>query len=214
MAIFGRRAQAASVPLAELADEDLMERYAGGEVEAFAVLLERHKNPVYSFVLRSCRRPAQAEELVQEVWLRVVRQADSYQRRAKFTTWLYTIARNLCIDHSRKMRHRQERSLDEPLGGDEDGDRTLLGTVADDRPGADGLMEDEQFAGALYAALEELPPEQREVFLMRERQNLKFREIADIVGIPENTVKSRMRYALEFLRRRLAEHREPAPALK
>ena len=210
MAIFGRRAQTAEVPLEELADEDLMVRYATGDVAAFEVLLERHRTPVFNFVLRSCRRKDVAEELLQEIFLRVVKQAGGYKRKAKFTTWLYTIARNLCIDHARRMTHRREKSLDVPAGGSEadSGGTPLVSLVPDRGPGPDRMAADRQFSGALYEALDELPEEQREVFLMREKQNLKFREIAEIVGVPENTVKSRMRYALEFLRLRLQDHAE------
>ncbi len=217
MAIFGRRAQTVQIPLGDLADEDLMVRYAAGDVASFEVLLERHRTPVFNFVLRSCRRKDVAEELLQEIFLRVVKQAGGYKRKAKFTTWLYTIARNLCIDHARRMTHRQEKSLDEPAGGRSAGDTTgapLVSLVPDKGSGPESLLADRQFAGALYEALDELPEEQREVFLMRERQNLKFREIAQIVGVPENTVKSRMRYALEYLRERLQEFQAPAQVLK
>ncbi len=193
-----------------------MVRYASGDVSAFEVLLERHRTPVFNFVLRSCRRKDVAEELLQEVFLRVVKLASGYRRKAKFTTWLYTIARNLCIDHARRMTHRREKSLDEPAGGQssDTGAQPLVALVPDKGPGPQQQLEDQQFAGALYEALDELPEEQAEVFLMRERQNLKFREIAQILGVPENTVKSRMRYALESLRGRLEEFREPLQALK
>ena len=211
MAIFGRRTQTADIPLGELADEDLMVRYASGDVAAFEVLLERHRAPVFNFALRSCRRKDVAEELLQEIFLRVVKQAGGYKRKAKFTTWLYTIARNLCIDHARRMTHRREGSLDVSAGSDSDeGGTPLVSLVPDRGPGPERQIVDRQFSGALYEALDELPDEQREVFLMREKQNLKFREIAQIVGVPENTVKSRMRYALEFLRLRLQDHQEAA----
>ncbi len=186
-----------------------MEGYGRGEVRAFEILLERHRKPVFNFLLRSTRRKDTAEDLLQEVFLRVVRQAGSYRRKAKFTTWLYTIARNLCIDHARKMSHRKESSLDAPIGG-EDGGQTYVSLVPDNRPRQDRRLADREFAGKLYEALEALPSEQREVFLMRQYQHLKFREIADIIGCPENTVKSRMRYALEALRKQLGEFRESA----
>ena len=214
VAIFVRRSRAEQVPLEELADEDLMVRYASGDVAAFEVLLERHRAPIFNFVLRSCRRKDTAEELLQEVFLRVVRRAGSYQRKAKFTTWLYTIARNLCIDHARRMSHRKEKSLDEPARGPATHDKGEPGIsrVPARGPGPERRLLDGQIANALYAALDELPEEQREVFLMREKDNLKFREIAEIMGIPEPTVKSRMRYALEFLRGRLGAFQERAEA--
>lgn len=211
MAIFGRRTQSVQAPLRDLADEDLMVRYGSGDVASFEVLLERHRTPVFNFVLRSCRRKDVAEELLQEIFLRVVKQAGGYQRQAKFTTWLYTIARNLCIDHARRMTHRTESSLDVPAGSESDsGGAPLVTLVPDEGSGPERQIADREFSGALYAALDDLPEEQREVFLMREKQNLKFREIAQIMGVPENTVKSRMRYALEFLRLRLKDYSEAA----
>jgi RNA polymerase sigma-70 factor (ECF subfamily) len=210
--LFRRRETKPEVPLEELADEDLFERYGGGDVRAFEVLLERHRKPVFNFVLRSVRSVETAEDLLQEVFLRLVRKAEGYTRRAKFTTWMYTIARNLCVDHARKMKHRNHASLDRPIGGGEDDGRTYLSLVAEKGPGPEGKLADQQIAGRLYAALEELPEEQREVFLMREHLDLKFREIAEIVGCPENTVKSRMRYALEFLRRELVDLRDGVAA--
>jgi len=190
-----------------------MVRYAAGDVAAFEVLLERHRTPVFNFVLRSCRRKDIAEELLQETFLRVVRRAGGYRRKAKFTTWLYTIARNLCIDHARRMSHRKEKSLDEPARGAAQGDgEPGVCRIPARSPGPERRFLDGQMANTLYAALDELPEEQREVFLMREKDNLKFREIAEITGVPEPTVKSRMRYALEFLRARLGAFQETAEA--
>jgi len=211
---FLRRRKASSGPLEELPDEDLMQRYGRGDVRAFEILLERHRKPIFNFLLRSTRRPDTAEDLLQEVFLRVVRKAGTYRRQAKFTTWLYTIARNLSIDHARKMSHRKEASLDAPVGGCEGEGQTYVNLVPDKRPIADRRISNRQFAARLYEALDGLPEEQREVFLMRQFQQLKFREIAEIVGIPENTVKSRMRYALEALRRHLGEFREVAEAVE
>ncbi len=170
-----------------------MERFLSGRASAFQVLSARHGARIYNFILRQVRDQELAKDLVQETFLRVVKNAASFRAQSKFTTWLYTIARNQCIDALRKARHRRHVPLDRPLSKDDDGGATLLDMVADDRP------------GQATQALGELPDEQREVFLMREIEGLKFREIAEIVGIPENTVKSRMRYALEALRGHLAE---------
>lgn len=195
--------------LTKLPDEELMVRYREGSVRAFEVLLERHRQPVFNFLVRFVRNRTTAEDLLQEVFLRVVRNAQRFRPRAKFTTWLYTIARNLAIDHARKAKHRRTASLDRPLRGDEEQGMTYLDLVPAKGPISDGRMADRQFAASLYEALGELPPEQREVFLMREHQALTFREISEIVGVPVNTVKSRMRYALEGLRRRLIGHYRP-----
>ncbi len=196
-------------PIAEIPDEELMVLYAQGEPKAFEVLLGRHERGIYNFILRSTHSPDQAEDLTQEVFLRVIRSAPKYKKSARFTTWLYTIARNICIDRARRSSKRQEVSLNRSVSGSdgEDG-RTFLDTVKDDAAEAGNVsMVRQQFRARLKEALDALPDEQREVFLLREVSGLKFREIADIIGVPENTIKSRMRYALETVRGYLEEYR-------
>jgi RNA polymerase sigma-70 factor, ECF subfamily len=195
-------------------DEGLMLRYQKGEVRAFEILLTRHRRPIFNFILRYVGQPAQAEDLLQEVFLRVIKSADGYQRQAKFTTWLYTIARNLCVDASRRGKHRKAYSLDMPM--DQDGGKdgaTLLDVVPDKGAGTDRKVLSKELHGKLSAAIGKLSEDQREVFLMREFLDMPFRDIADIVGCPENTVKSRMRYALEKLREELEEYADLAKAM-
>lgn len=199
--LFGGKPEQA--PYEEQSDEDLMLAYAAGEARAFEVLLRRHERPVFNFIYRSVGRKDIAEELLQDVFLRVIRNAAGYQQSAKFTTWLYTIARNICIDKSRKKSGR-ELSLDKPVG-DED-KSTFLDRVADPANQISTDHDREVFRKRLEWALEKLPEDQREVFMMREVSDLKFREIAEILEIPVPTVKSRMRYALEALRGHLAEY--------
>jgi RNA polymerase sigma-70 factor (ECF subfamily) len=192
-------------------NEALMLLYREGDTCAFEVLVGRHRKQVYNFILRFVRNPAQAEDLLQETFLRVVKSADSYERQAKFTTWLYTIARNLCVDASRRSRHRQADSLDAPVGND-DG-RARLELVADSGACIDRQIIGSELKVRMQAAIEALPEEQREIFLLREVSDLQFNEIAVVIGCPENTVKSRMRYALEKLREALAEYRDMAEAM-
>ena len=193
----------------DLTDEELMLRYRGGEVRAFEVLLTRHRKPVFNFLLRSVLDPAQAEDLLQETFLRVIKGSETYEQQARFKTWLYTIARNLCVDASRRARHRRAQSLDAPLDREEGG-ATLLDVTQDKRQVVDRAVIGKQLGERIQAAVQLLVAEQREVFVMREVLNLSFKEIADIVGCPENTVKSRMRYALEKLRDALEEYRDLA----
>lgn len=180
-----------------LSDEDLMARFQGGDRGAFGTLMKRHLGGVYNFVARHTS-VALAEDLSQEVFLRVVERNSAFKHEAKFTTWLYAIARNLCVDTLRKMAHRRHPSLDEPLaaGG------SLGDTVRDEHPSASAerMAAGREAAGTITATLEAMPEEQREVFLLREVGGLPFAEIAKVTGVPENTVKSRMRYALERLR--------------
>ncbi|MCB9730469.1 MAG: RNA polymerase sigma factor [Deltaproteobacteria bacterium] len=192
----------------ELSDEQLMKRYLAGHPSAFQELMARHGQKIFNYVLRQMRDPSVAEDLTQEVFLRVVHRAQTFREEARFTTWLFSIARNLCVDTARKAKHRRTVALDAPLDRSGDGGATMLDRVADGGPGPDRRTRDKRFRECLDSAMARLPDEQREVFLMREVEGLKFREIAEVVGIPENTVKSRMRYALESLRVSLAAFRE------
>jgi RNA polymerase sigma-70 factor (ECF subfamily) len=188
-----------------------MLRYRDGDVRAFEVLVQRHRKAIFNFVLRFVRDTAVAEDMMQETFLRLVKSADAYERQAKFTTWLYTIARNLCVDQSRRQKHRRAQSLDAPVG-DDDG-AALIEMVADpSNMGQDRKAISRELAGKMQKAIAALPDEQREIFLLREVSDLQFNEIAEIVGVPENTVKSRMRYALEKLREALEEYRDLAQA--
>jgi len=181
-------------------------------VLAFELLLARHRRPVFNFILRFVGSRERAEDLLQETFLRVIRNGCSYQREAKFTTWLYTIARNQCVDLSRRMKLRQTTSLDAPAPGSAAGGSTLMDAVADSGTAVDAHAAAAELRSRLSVALERLGDEQREVFLMREMLHLQFREIAAITGVPENTVKSRMRYALEKLRDQLEDYWELARA--
>lgn len=185
-----------------------MEAYLAGDVSAFEELLARHADRLFRFILRRTGDRQVAEDLLQEVLLRVVRRASSFQGQSKLTTWLYTIARNACIDAGRRAKHRNHARLDQPLRSEERGGATLLDRVADKGPSPADGVRDLRFKEALQGALDALPEEQRDVFIMRELQGLKFREIAVVVGVSENTIKSRMRYALQGLRAQLARFQE------
>lgn len=198
--------------LHEEADEALMLRYQQGEVRAFEILLTRHRKPVFNFILRFVQNRELAEDLLQEAFLRVIRSAANYKRQAKFTTWLYTIARNLCVDQSRRAKHRKAQSLDAPMSTS-DGSGTLLDVVAGNELPSDRTLVSKEIHKKLHAALGELSEEQREVFLMREFLDMPFKQISEVVGVPENTVKSRMRYALQKLRMELEEFSDMAKAL-
>ena len=195
----------------EDADEDLMVSYQRGEVRAFEVLLSRHRKPVFNFILRFVGDKETAEDLLQEAFMRVIRGAEAYKRQAKFTTWLYTIARNLCVDQTRRRKHRKHASLDAPMDGSDDSG-TLLDVLPSHEMASDRKSANKQLHETMQRAIHGLSEEQREVFLMREFLDMPFKQIADVVGVPENTVKSRMRYALEKLRLELDEYKDVAKA--
>ncbi len=191
------------------ADEDLMVLYQKGEVRAFEILLVRHRKPLYNFILRFLGDKETAEDLLQEAFMRVIKGAEAYKRQAKFTTWLYTIARNLCVDQTRRRKHRKHASLDAPLdAGEESG--SLLDVIPSKEMASDRKSVNKQLHETMQRAIAGLSEEQREVFLMREFLDMPFKQIADVVGVPENTVKSRMRYALDKLRLELDEYKDLA----
>lgn len=188
-------------------DEELMAAYKGGDPAAFRALVERHNGPVYRFCLRALRSPEAAADAAQEVFLRVVKNAAGWEPKAKFTTWVYTIARNHCIDEARKGRFRKTESLNETTGTSRSGGgegEERIERVPSPTPQADQIAHGTRLRKAIDAALATLPDEQREVFLLREVSGLPFKDIADAVGVGENTVKSRMRYALTALKKALA----------
>lgn len=188
----------------EVTDEQLMLSFRGGDARAFEALVSRHRAPVFNFILRLSGNRARAEDLLQETWLKVVRGAHDWQPKARFTTWVYTIARNLCVDSARKESYRKADSLDAPQGADGEG-RSLAEQLPDAGASPERGAYNQRLRPLIEQALAALPPEQREVFLLREYSGIQFQEIAEVTGVPLPTVKSRMRYALEALRRKLSE---------
>ena len=171
--------------------------YAAGTAAAFDALYARHKGPVYRYMLRHCGNGGVADELFQDVWLNVVRARERYVPTAKFTTWLYTLARHRLVDHWRSSGQVGFVSLD-----DEDGDATRL---VDSIPGSradepETRVASREIGRRLAQALAELPAAQREAFLLQQEAGLSLAEIAELTGAGEETVKSRLRYATAKLR--------------
>jgi len=174
----------------EASDETLMLSYGGGDVAAFEVLYGRHRQRLYRFLLRELRDAALADEVYQDVWQRVIAARVGWRPDAAFATWLYRIARNRLADHWRAARHRP------PAPNDAD---ARLSRVPDDDTPETRLAADERHS-ELERALAALPPEQREVVLLRLEQELTLEEIGTITGAGRETVKSRLRYAMDKLR--------------
>jgi RNA polymerase sigma-70 factor (ECF subfamily) len=190
-----------------MADDELLDRFAAGDTEAFSVLLKRYQRPLYNFIARSVSDMEAARDITQDAFTRVIQGAEGFNRDAKFSTWLYAIARNLCIDHSRRMKHRRHASLDAPVDSAE-GKVTFLDRVVAQGPDAERSADANDLRVRIASAVATLPSDQRDVFLMRTVQHMSFAEIASVVSAPENTVKSRMRYALERLQEALADCQE------
>lgn len=186
-------------PLDQLSDEDLVARYrSDGSALAVQELVRRHERSIYLFVLRFVGERTAAEDATQEVFVRMVQHLRTWDGRAQFRTWLFRVARNHCIDAHRKSKLRQTESLDAP--SDPDGKGTRLDTVPSPHAGPEAQMTGAQVKALLLQGIQKLSPEQREVLLLRQEAGLSFKEIAEMTQVSENTVKSRMRYALEHLR--------------
>lgn len=166
--------------------------YRQGDAGAFEVLYARHKGPLYRFVLRSVRERSTAEELYQEIWMRVIEARSRYTVQAKFTTWLYTIAHNRLADHWRK-RGLKLVALENDAAAAPPADEPEARAA-----GRQGLQ---RFAAALAA----LPEAQREAFLLHEESGMSPAEIATATGVGEEAAKSRVRYALAKLREAMAD---------
>jgi RNA polymerase sigma-70 factor (ECF subfamily) len=181
--------------VSEPTDESLMLAYAAGDTGAFERLYSRHRTRLYRFLLRQLRDPALADEHFQDIWQRVISARAGWKPDAAFTTWLYRIAHNRLTDHWRALKHRPPA----PADGDERAAR-----VPDPDTPERNLSEFEQ-RRRLQLALAELPDDQREVLQLRLEQELSLEEIGEITGVGRETVKSRLRYAMDKLRTRLNE---------
>jgi RNA polymerase sigma-70 factor (ECF subfamily) len=195
-----RGARATPRKVATMSDDDdaqLMLAYARGEIGAFETLYSRHRGALYRYLVRQARDGEIANDLFQEVWSRVIVNRARYEPRAKFRTFLFTLAHNCFIDHCRRSKVR-------PAGmGIEDAD------AADLLPADAGQMPDVRLARdeatvRYRAALASLPAEQRDVYLLHEESDLSLEEIARVTGVGAETVKSRLRYAVGKLKAALS----------
>jgi len=182
-------------------DEALMARYARGEPAAFALLYRRHELRVWHYLERNVGNRALAEDLLQEVWFAVAREAPGYRPTARFTTWLFTIAHHRVID---AIRARREHLSLESMGYEAAPVIQYLSSGTAAGPLAEAVAREQ--ASALARALSELPPEQRDAFLLQMEGAFSIEEIAAITGSSFETTKSRLRYARSKLRELLSEH--------
>lgn len=180
-------------PVAAPTDDALMLAWAGGDTAAFEILYARHRGPLFRFMVAQLRDRPLAEELYQDVWQRVIAARAGWRPDAAFATWLYRIAHNRLNDHWRAQRHRPPAPIDAEL-------RTAALADPDD---PERVATREEGRQILQQALDELPEDQREAVLLRLQQELSLEEIGQITGVGRETVKSRLRYALDKLRARL-----------
>jgi len=171
-------------------------RLKRGDLDALAELVTRYQNRLYRFLLRLVREPAEAEDLFQQTWLRVAERIRQFDASRSFEAWLFTLARNLAIDHLRRAR---PQSLDEPIAGNSRGETPADLLESRERPVTEGILERER-GSRLARAMETLPISYREVVTLRFEEEMKLEEIAQVLGTPLSTVKSRLRRSLEQMR--------------
>ena len=169
--------------------------YGRGDVRAFQTLYERHRGPLYRFLLRTLRDRAPADELFQETWGKLIAARERYRPEAKFSTWLFQIAHNLAVDHFRRQK---------PQLGGEAGEAVLAASPAPEHERPEQQLSAFEERRRLQRALEALPEDQRAAFLLRAEQGLNVDAIAEVTGVGRETAKSRLRYALAKLKEALA----------
>lgn len=174
-------------------DEQLMKSYASGDMDSFELLYQRYRAPLYRYVSRQLREPAAANDLFQEIWEKIVKARRQYRPSAPFRAWLFRIAHNSVVDHYRRRRESSAVPVE---------------TLAGETRGPDGSLEAEHRASQLARAVAGLPPEQREVVLLRLESGLGIKAIAEICGVGAETAKSRLRYAVDKLKQLVAAAEE------
>ncbi|KAF0241193.1 MAG: RNA polymerase sigma-70 factor ECF [Planctomycetota bacterium] len=184
--------------MTEPGDADLMLSVKSGDVRSFEILVGRHQRPLINYFFRMTWDRQAAEDMAQEVFIRIYNHAKDYEPQAKFTTYMYRVARNLWIDRIRHEAHAPRTvSLDAPV--DSEGD-TFHDVVSNASPAPDARMDKDERAVIVRKAIGELPEEQQQVLLLAESKGMKYQEVAEVLGIPLGTVKSRMHAAMQKLK--------------
>jgi RNA polymerase sigma-70 factor (ECF subfamily) len=184
-------------------DAEVMLRVKAGDQSAFDFLVQKYRRPLVSFMYRMARNTAAAEDLAQEVFLRVYRSRQSYEASAKFTTWLYRIATNLAVNHARDTRKERPEvmvSLDE-----QDDDTGTTMDVADGRMSAEEALVRRERMLAIRSKVEALPQRQRLAVVMHKYQQMDYKQIAEVLKLSESATKSLLFRAYETLREQLRE---------
>ncbi|MHC4680801.1 MAG: RNA polymerase sigma factor [Planctomycetota bacterium] len=187
-------------------DEDLMLSYRAGDDDAFEILYRRYEKPLLNFLYRVVKNVAEAENLCQETFFRMVRAKKKYVATAQFKTWLYHIAYNLCRDRLRRMTHRSTQSLNALTLSRNEGGMELQERIADPSSDPDRDVEKDELIASVKNAIAHLPETEHLVVILREYQGLEVSEIADILNCPVGTVKSHNHRARKKLKIMLAKY--------
>lgn len=186
-------------------DAALMQAWIAGDLHAFDTLYARHKGPLYRYLLRHTRDRALTDDLFQDTWGRLIAARERYQPRARFQTFLFTLAHNLFIDHCRRSRIRPVNVSSLATTATNDGEPSagewgVDAVAAPEFAQPEKRAEQQEVAMRIRAALDALPHEQRDVFLLYEETGLSLEDIASVTGVGTETAKSRLRYAVAKLR--------------
>ena len=198
-----RAAAIARGDFSSLTDAEVMLELRAGNMAAFDVLLAKYRKPIIHFMFRMVHNQAVAEELAQEVFLRVYRSRETYRAEARFSTWLYRIATNLGVNHARDTRHERSAStvyLDEP-----DAETGTTPDVADDTPSAEAEMLRRERMNAIRQHVMALPERQRTAVLMHKYEGLDYKQIGEVLKLSESATKSLLFRAYQTLRERLKD---------
>ncbi|UCC99938.1 MAG: sigma-70 family RNA polymerase sigma factor [Phycisphaerales bacterium] len=187
-------------------DEDLMLSYRAGDDDAFEILYRRYEKPLLNFLYRVVKNVAEAENLCQETFFRMVRAKKKYVATAQFKTWLYHIAYNLCRDRLRRKTHRSTQSLNALTLSRDEGGVELQERIADPSSDPDRDVEKDELIASVKNAIAHLPETEHLVVILREYQGLEVSEIADILNCPVGTVKSHNHRARKKLKIMLAKY--------
>jgi RNA polymerase sigma-70 factor (ECF subfamily) len=185
-----------------ITDEEVMLELQKGSDSALSELFKRYKSPLYYFIYRMLRQSDKAEDVLQETFFRVFRYRKEYKPTSKFSSWIYRIARNLCIDEKRRYWNRKI-SLDSEIAADDDA-TDYTSSVKDNRPNSRNVVIEKEMEEEIIRAIETLSPEQQEVIMLNKYQGLSYGEIADILNISSESVKQRAYRAHQQLRTILA----------
>ena len=169
----------------ERSDEELMKAYAGGSHKAFELLYQRHRGPLYRYILRQAGDAATANDLYQGCWEKIIKARASYKAAAPFPAWMFRIAHNHLMDHFRRQKPVSDWPPEEIAASD---------------PGPAEMLLDSARNVGLQQAVQQLPPEQKDVLLLKLEAGLDLHAIAEVTGVNRETAKSRLRYAVGKLK--------------
>ncbi len=184
-------------------EKNLVEKSAGGDIDAFETLIQSHQKKVYNIALRMTKNPEDAQELSQDAFVRAFIAIKKFRGDSSFATWLYRITMNVCTDFLRKRNKASVISIEQSVY---ESQQTMQ--LADNEPGPDEISEKNQLKKLVKEAMDLLPPEHREVLILRDLLDMTYKDIANTLSINEGTIKSRINRARENLKKVITSRSE------